>query len=220
MALPTYLDLVNDVLVRMREPEVTTVAENTVSNLVGKYINDAKRQVSDAYDWDAFNTPITVSTIANTTGPYSLTGAGVRYKTMDVINTTSFYEMQPLSHANYDSFYYTTPTPTKGLPMYYSIKGVDTNGDIKVNFWPVPDAVYSIRFSLIVPEADFTTDTSTTLLAKEPIVLGAFARALVERGEDGGLSSSEAYAMYKSCMSDLIALELARSPENDTFEAV
>jgi len=220
MALPTYLDLVNDVLVRMREPEVTTVAENTVSNLVGKYINDAKRQVSDAYDWDAFNTPITISTIANTTGPYSITGAGVRFKTMDVINTTSFYEMSPLSHANYDSFYYTTPTPTKGLPMYYSIKGVDTNGDIKVNFWPVPDAVYSIRFSLIVPEADFTTDSSTTLLAKEPIVLGAFARALVERGEDGGLNSSEAYALYKSCLSDLIALELARSPENDTFEAV
>jgi len=220
MALPTYLDLVNDVLVRMREPQVSTVAENTVSALVGKYINDAKRQVSDAYDWDAFNTPITVSTIANTTGPYSLTGAGVRYKTMDVINTTSFYEMSPLSHANYDSFYYTTPTPTKGLPMYYSIKGVDTNGDIKVNFWPVPDAVYSIRFSLIVPEADFTTDTSTTLLAKEPIVLGAFARALVERGEDGGLTSSEAYALYKSCMSDLIALELARSPENDSFVAV
>jgi hypothetical protein len=220
MALPTYLQLVNDVLVRMREPEVTTVAENTVSALVGKYINDAKRQVSDAYDWDAFNTPITVNTIANTTGPYSITGAGVRFKTMDVINTTSFYEMQPLSHANYDSFYYTTPTPTTGLPMYYSIKGVDTNGDIKVNFWPVPDAVYSIRFSLIVPEADFTTDASTTLLAKEPIVLGAFARALVERGEDGGLSSSEAYALYKSSMSDLIALELARSPENDTFEAV
>jgi len=220
MALPTYLDLVNDVLVRMREPQVSTVSENTVSALVGKYINDAKRQVSDAYDWDAFNTPITVSTIANTTGPYSITGAGVRYKTMDVINTTSFYELTPLSHANYDSFYYTTPTPTKGLPMYYSIKGVDTNGDIKVNFWPVPDAVYSIRFSLIVPEADFTTDTSTTLLAKEPIVLGAFARALVERGEDGGLSSSEAYALYKSCMSDLIALELARSPENDSFEAV
>ena len=220
MALPTYLDLVNDVLIRMRESTVSTVSATPFSTLIGKFINDAKRQVSDAYDWDAFNTPITVSTIANTTGPYSITGAGVRYKTMDVINTTSFYELQPLSHANYDSFYYTTPTPTKGLPMYYSIKGVDTNGDIKVNFWPVPDAVYAIRFSLIVPEADFTTDSSTTLLAKEPIVLGAFARALVERGEDGGLSSSEAYALYKSCMSDLIALELARSPENDTFEAV
>ncbi len=220
MALPTYLQLVNDVLVRMREPEVTTVSATPFSTLIGKFINDAKRQVSDAYDWDAFNTPITVSTIANTTGPYSITGAGVRYKTMDVINTTSFYELSPLSHANYDSFYYTTPTPTKGLPMYYSIKGVDTNGDIKVNFWPVPDQVYNIRFSLIVPEADFSTDSSTTLLAKEPIILGAYARALIERGEDGGLNSSEAFAMYKSCMSDLIALELARSPENDTFEAV
>jgi hypothetical protein len=119
----------------------------------------------------------------------------------------------------YDSYYYTIPTPTKGLPLYYTVRGVDTNGDIKVVFWPVPDATYSIRFSLIVPEADFSNDTDTTLLAKEPIVLGAFARALVERGEDGGLSSSEAYALYKSSLADLISLELARSPENDTFEA-
>jgi hypothetical protein len=219
MALPTYLDLVNDVLVRMREPQVTTVGENTVSALVGKYVNDSKRQVADAYDWDAFNTAIIVSTTANNTGPYSLTGAGIRYKTMDVINTTAYNQLSALSHEQYDSYYYTIPNPTKGIPLYFTIRGVDTNGDIKVVFWPVPDAVYSIRFSLIVPEADFTTDSSTTLLAKEPIVLGAFARALVERGEDGGLNSSEAYALYKSSLADLISLELARSPENDTFEA-
>ena len=219
MALPTYLDLVNDVLVRMREPTVQTVSQNTVSALVGKYVNDAKRQVADAYDWDAFNTAITVSTTANNTGPYSLTGAGVRYKTMDVINTTAYNQLSALSHERYDAFYYTIPNPTKGLPLYYTIRGVDTSGDIKVVFWPVPDAVYNIRFSLIIPESDFTTDSSTTLLAKEPIVLGAFARALVERGEDGGLSSSEAYALYKSSLADLISLELARSPENDTFEA-
>ena len=219
MALPTYLDLVNDVLVRMREPTVETVSQNTVSALVGKYVNDAKRQVADAYDWDAFNTAITVSTTANNTGPYSLTGAGVRYKTMDVINTTAYNQLSALSHERYDAFYYTIPNPTRGLPLYYTIRGVDTSGDIKVVFWPVPDAVYNIRFSLIIPESDFTTDSSTTLLAKEPIVLGAFARALVERGEDGGLSSSEAYALYKSSLADLISLELARSPENDTFEA-
>jgi hypothetical protein len=220
MALPNYLDLVNDVLTRLREPVVTTVTETAFSSLIGKFINDTKRQVSDAYDWDAFNTPITVTTVVGQSAGYSITGAGVRFKTMDVINTSNFYEMTPLSHANYDSFYYTTPTPTRGLPMYYTMQGVDTNGDMKVNFWPVPDQIYNIRFSLIVPEADFSTDASTTLLAKEPIILGAYARALVERGEDGGLNSSEAFAMYKSCMSDLIALELARSPENDTFEAV
>jgi hypothetical protein len=36
MALPTYLELVNDVLVRMREPEVSTVQENVLSKLIGQ----------------------------------------------------------------------------------------------------------------------------------------------------------------------------------------
>ena len=220
MALPTYLQLVNDVLVRMREPQVTTVGENTVSALVGKFVNDAKRQVADAYDWDAFNQAVTITTATGQVGNYSLTGAGVRFKTMDVINTSRYYQLTALPHDQHDIFYYTVPTPIQNLPMYYTMQGVDSNGDLKVKFWPVPDGVYTIRFSLIVPETDFVNDSDTTLLAKEPIVLGAFARALVERGEDGGLISSEAYALYKSALSDLIALELARSPENDSFTAV
>jgi hypothetical protein len=220
MALPTYLSLVNDVLVRMREPTVTSVIENNVSALVGKFINDAKRQVADAYDWDAFNQAVTITTATGQVGNYSLTGAGVRFKTMDVINTSRYYQLTPLSHQDHDVFYYTVPTPIQNLPMYFTVQGVDTNGDLKVKFWPVPDGVYTIRFSLIVPENDFENDTDTTLLAKEPIVLGAFARALVERGEDGGLLSSEAYALYKSSLADLISLELARSPENDSFTAV
>ena len=220
MALPTYLSLVNDVLVRLREPTVSTVTQTSYSSLIGKFINDAKRQVSDAYDWDAFNQAVTVTTVAGQVGNYSLTNAGIRFKTMDVINTSRFYQLTPLSHADHDVFYYTIPTPIQNLPMYYTVQGVDTNGDLKVKFWPVPDDVYNIRFSLIVPENDMSSDSDTTLLAKEPIILGAYARALVERGEDGGLSSSEAYALYKSSLADLISLELARSPENDSFEAI
>jgi len=220
MALPTYLSLVNDVLVRLREPVVTTVTQTSYSSLIGKFINDAKRQVADAYDWDAFNQAVTVTTVSGQVGEYSLTNAGVRFKTMDVINTTRYYQLTPLSHVDHDVFYYTVPSPILNLPMYYTVQGVDTNGDLKVKFWPVPDGVYSIRFSLIVPENDMSSDSDTTLLAKEPIILGAYARALVERGEDGGLNSSEAYALFKASMSDLIALELARSPENDSFEAV
>lgn len=220
MALPTYLSLVNDVLVRLREPVVTTVTQTSYSSLIGKFINDTKRQVADAYDWDAFNQAVTVTTVSGQVGEYSLTNAGVRFKTMDVINTTRYYQLTPLSHVDHDVFYYTVPSPILNLPMYYTVQGVDTNGDLKVKFWPVPDGVYSIRFSLIVPENDMSSDTDTTLLAKEPIILGAYARALVERGEDGGLNSSEAYALFKASMSDLIALELARSPENDSFVAV
>ena len=217
MALPTFLSLVNDVLVRLREPTVTTVNQNTVSTLVGKYVNDAKRECADAYDWDAFNTSVVVPTVASQYDGYSLTGAGVRCKIMDVINISRQYPLEPMDHATLDLNYFGTANPQKTTPFNYIFGGVDSNGDAMVKFWPIPDAVYNIRFSLIVPENDMENDADTTKLPKEPIVLAALARALVERGEDGGLTSSEAYALAKKSLGDLIALELARSPENDSW---
>jgi hypothetical protein len=59
----TYLELVNDVLVRLREQTVTTVGLTTYSSLIGKFVNDAKRQIEDAYDWNALGQTITVTTI-------------------------------------------------------------------------------------------------------------------------------------------------------------
>jgi hypothetical protein len=217
MALPTFLSLVNDVLVRLREPTVSTVSENTISALVGKFVNDAKREVADSYDWDAFTTSMTVSTIANQYDGYSLTDAGVRFKVLDVINTSRQYILEPMDHATLDINNFGTLNPQKTTPFNYIFGGVDTNGDAQVKFWPIPDAVYTIRFGIVVPENDLVNDGDTTKLVKEPIVLNALARALVERGEDGGLNSSEAYLLAKKSLGDAIALELARSPENDTW---
>ena len=39
----TYLELVNDVLIRLREAEVETVSQTDYSKLIGKFVNDAKR---------------------------------------------------------------------------------------------------------------------------------------------------------------------------------
>ena len=41
----TYLNLVNNVLRRMREEEVASVSSNTYSKMVGDFVNDAKRAV-------------------------------------------------------------------------------------------------------------------------------------------------------------------------------
>ena len=217
MALPTYLSLVNDVLIRLREPTVTSVSQNTVSNLIGTFVNDAKREIADSYDWDAFNYAVIVPTVANQYEGYSIPGAGVRCKVMDVINITRQYPLTPIDHVSLDLQVYGTVNPQKTTPFNYIFDNVDDNGDAMVNFWPIPDAVYNIRFSLNVPELDLTSDGDKTFLPKEPIVLGALARALVERGEDGGLTSSECYALAKKSLGDLIAIELSRSPENDAW---
>lgn len=217
MALPTFLSLVNDVLVRLREPTVTTVTENTVSTLVGKFVNDAKRECADAYDWDAFNTSVTVSTAASQYTGYSLTGVGSRFKVVNVLDTTRYGTLIPTTVNAIEKRVYSTGSPQNADPSEYAFSGVDSSGNTQVMFWPIPVGVNSIRFSLIVPEDDMSSDSDTTKLPKEPIVLNALARALVERGEDGGMASSEAYALAKKSLGDLIALELARSPENDAW---
>jgi hypothetical protein len=73
---------------------------------------------------------------------------------------------------------------------------------------------------LYIPQAELIGDADTLLAPKEPVVLGAFARALVERGEDGGLNSTEAFGLYKSSLADAIAIESSRYVEEETWEAV
>ena len=78
----TLLELVNDVLIRLREPVVTTYNETTYSTLVAKFVNDAKRQVEDSFGWNSLGQTITVTTVASTPS-YSLTGAGQKFQVMD-----------------------------------------------------------------------------------------------------------------------------------------
>jgi hypothetical protein len=79
--------------------------------------------------------------------------------------------------------------------------------------------VYTIKFFLTVPQAVLSSDNTSVLVPDVLVAQNAYARALVERGEDGGLNSSEAYALYRSMLSDYIALEATRFPEMQEFVA-
>jgi hypothetical protein len=214
----TYLELVNDVLIRLREPSVTTVTANDYSTLIGKFVNDAKRQVEDAYAWNVLGTTITLSTTAGTYS-YALTGSGQKFQVLDVLNVTSNVSMRNIDFVTMNR-YQNFSTPVNGIPTYYAFDGVNGSYDTKVTIYPRPDGVYSIPFSLAVPQATLSSDSTVVLVPDVLVSQNAYARALVERGEDGGLSSSEAYALYKSMLSDYIALEGTRYPENQEFVPV
>jgi hypothetical protein len=214
----TYLELVNDVLVRLRETTVSTVSETTYSTLIGKFVNDAKRQIEDAFAWNVLGTTITLSTTAGTYS-YALTGAGQKFQVVDVINVTSNVGMRNIDFASMNRKQ-NFSTPVSGIPSEYAFDGVNGSYDTKVTLYPRPDGVYSIPFSLTVPQATLTSDSTVVAVADTLVVQNAYARALVERGEDGGLSSSEAYQLYKAMLSDYIALEGTRYPENQEFVAV
>ena len=214
----TYLELINDVLIRLRETTVATNNETTYSLLIGKFVNDAKRQVEDAFSWNVLGQNVTLTTVANTYS-YSLTGAGQKFQVMDAINTTSNVGMQNISFVQMNRFQNLVPVAT-GIPEYYAFDGVDSNGDTKVSLYSRPDNVYTVIFSLTIPQATLASDGTSVKVPDFLVAQNAYARALVERGEDGGLSSSEAYQLYRSMLSDYIALEGTRYPENQEFVAI
>jgi len=211
----TLLELVNDVLIRLREPVVTTYNETTYSTLIAKFVNDTKRQVEDAFGWNALGQTVTITTTAGTYS-YALTGAGQKFQVLDAINATSNIGLKNTTFVDMNRKQNFSVVMT-GIPSEYNFDGVDTNYNTKVTLYPRPDGVYSLMFALAVPQATLAADSTVILVPDVVVAQGAYARALVERGEDGGLSSSEAYTLFRSMLSDYIALEGSRYPENQEF---
>jgi hypothetical protein len=208
----TYLQLVNDVLTRLREPTVASVSSNAYSALVGKLVEDAKREVEDAWSWDVLRTTYTVTTSASAFN-YTLTGAGTRFRLLQAMNDTSDQFMLYRPAAFMTENLILVDTIKTGIPAYYNFNGVDSSGDSQVDVYPKPDGVYTLRFDVVKPEAELSADTDTTELPKNPIVLLAWAKAIEERGEDGGVGVSSQYAVAKQSLADHIAIEAGRRPD-------
>ena len=208
MANKTYLELVNDVLIRLRETEVQTVNQNAYSKMIGKFINDGKRQVEDAYDWNVLRNSISINTV-NNTFKYTLVGSGIRFKVFSVSNDTD-NSMLDLASAAYMNQLF-LQSNEKGSPSYYNFNGVDSNNDTQVDLFPVPDGVYNIDFNIIKPQDELSTDSTVMLAPNEPVIFYAYAKALAERGEDGGITSGEAYQLYLQSLSDHVSIEQTRN---------
>jgi len=215
MASKNYIELTNDVLVRLREPEASSVSDNAYTKLIAKYINDSKRQVEDAYNWNALSETLSAVTSSEIFS-YVLEGTGQRFRVVDVLNDTSNFIMK-LAGTRWMDEQFLLTTPPRGAPMYFNFNGTDTNGDTLVDLFPIPDGVYNLRFNVIRPQVELSANADKLLVPHEPVILGALARAQAERGEDGGVQSSESYALYKQSLADAIALESARYIEEECW---
>jgi hypothetical protein len=213
----TYLELVNDVLIRLRETTVSTVSETTYSALIGKFVNDAKRQIEDSYNWNVLGQTITVSTTSGTSS-YALTGAGQKFRIAEALNTTNYIVLSNIAVSDMNRNL-NFGTPVQGVPTEYCFSGVDGSGDTKVDLFPIPNGVYTLKFDLTIPQANLTSDGTSVKVLDYLVAQSAYARGLIERGEDGGTASNEAYALFRGMLSDAIALESTRYPE-DNFVAV
>jgi len=203
--MATYLDVVNNVLRRLREPVVTSVNDSEYSAMIGVMVNDAKRDVEDAYDWNALSDTLTATTTASLFN-YVLVGSKTRFRVIDVLNESEQSFMNyAASHWMNQQFLLTNPQ--NGKPMYYNFNGVNSNGDTQVDVYPIPDAVYTLRFNLIIPQADLVSDNTRILVPDHLVSMLAYSKAIAERGEDAGVQASEAYLQYRLALADAVAIE-------------
>jgi len=215
----TYLEAVNSVLRRLREREVSSVSESSYSRLIGDFINDARNEVENSWNWSSLRTTLTLTTSVDVFN-YELNGSKNNFNVIDVLNDTTNMFMEYKSGQAFDKLFLTQEPTAKGAPIYYNWNGVSNDGDTQVDIYPIPDGVYTIRFNVLLRNTDLVNDSDDILVPHRPIVLLAFAKAVEERGEDGGNSSQYAYGTGMRALADEIAYDAARRPEDTIWYPV
>lgn len=214
----TYLEAINSVLRRLREDQAGTALESDYSALIGDFVNDAKRIVENSWNWAALRETTVISTVSGTS-EYSITGSGQEAVIKAVVNDTANRFMQLQTASYFNNVYYNQDV-TSGAPVAYTVTGVDANDDLKVKVYPKPDAVYSLRFDLAKPQGIITADATKIKVPYNPVVQMAYAMALRERGETGGQSAAEQFAVASTALSDAIAIDANRFPDETMFMVV
>lgn len=172
----TYLEIVNAVLRKLREDEVTVVQENDYSKLIGDFVNDALNSVEAAWDWSSLRQVIDLTTFDNQK-TYSLTDFGIRGELMSLYNVSEKQEITQRTKAYIKDKHYKDPDNTTGKPRYFAFDGTDVNNDTQVTFYPTPNDTYQLEANVVLRDQRLVNDADTTKLPTQPIIQLAFAYA-------------------------------------------
>jgi len=205
MSQKTYLETVNEVLVRLREGQVTAIVDTEYSQLVAAFVRQANGEIEDAWDWIDLRETIQIVTQEGTLD-YGLTSAGTSFRVLQVHEDTQDYDLVRAKSYAWMTSRLLTNDPELAAPQYWDWNGRTTNGDPIANLWPIPDQPYQINFNLKIkqPLAD---DDTRILVPDLPVVLRATQLALEERGDDGGPSAPSLGQQASSALSDAIVYD-------------
>lgn len=214
----TFLEIINGVLSRLREQTVTTNLETDYSILSGLLVNDAKNQVEQAHEWSALRKTIEFSTVVGqTTYPLTTAFQSAILKSAMNVDNKSYLKRQTKDWMNNFTVLNTAAT---GDPTSFAYMATDVNNFLQVQLYPTPNKIQTIKFDMVVPQADLADDTTRLTIPSQPVIQLAFAMALRERGETGGISAQEQFAVAQRSLGDAISIDAYKYPEELIWYAV
>ena len=191
----TFRGLINEVLIRLREDTISidwsgdindSTTVSAYEKVIGALVNDAKRHVEQRHDWLNLRSTVDISTV-NGTKNYNLS-SGQEIKIIDSVNNDTGMHLNQVSKVYINTVKY--PSDPTGEPLYYGFNGSDASNNLKVDLSPIPTKAETITFDIIKYQDDLATASTVLKVPSKPVILGAWARAIAERGEDGGTQSS------------------------------
>ncbi len=108
---------------------------------------------------------------------------------------------------------------TRLLETELRVSTADNDINAIKNNGSIPEG-YTINFNIIKPQDELSANSTQLKVPAEPVIFLAYAKALAERGEDGGLRSSEAYQLYQTSLADHISIEGNKYPDEFLWDSV
>lgn len=273
-----YLEMINEVLVRMREIEITS-EQGVLSKdldpqqkMVCKLVNDARNFVMRAHTWNAFRT-VWILDLAHGVNRYNLRGGTeqstisfIRYDDGPLIEEVNMHEIssrpsrqgRPLWFApGWVNLGDASPIVVKSSEYneseYGSFAGYGQEDEVirpfnekcvQIEVWPVPDNSYGGTGDVYkYTEAQFGlgqwgqkgsqlfaygysqpsplyADEDLMIVPDDPVMHFALAYAISERGEAGGATAQQGFALAKQYLSDAISWDVNNSRGEYIWEAV
>lgn len=195
--MATYLELVNKVLVKLREDSVSSVTQNEYSSLIGSLVNEAKRDVENSHRWSVLRSTDTIS-VTSSVSSYDYTNLKDNSILLSVYDNTQklFLEQVDLRLARYNS-------SVSGPPQGWYLKG-NSSGVPTINIYPTPNGSYTVYVDIYTPQDELTLGSTSIIIPWFPVYMGAYWKALMERGDDGGETANLAYMEYSKALGDSI----------------
>jgi hypothetical protein len=232
-----YLGLVNSVLTRLREEEITAdqlASSNPYWRFIGTAVNDAKDRVEDAWQWGALRGTDTfqlIQTDPQVSGPdIALPNSNDNFYIIKRVtvyknstNAASFSGIRnDLRWTNIDRMRQNYRDPANaavGQPNQFAVTGKATEGgalpfspnqvgQVLCTLYPTPsDGEYWIEVDRVNHQETLLDATTELLVPSLPVYTLATALASRERGEVGGTPTSELFAIADRHLADAIAVD-------------
>ena len=228
----TYLQLINNVLTRLREEEIeeSQIGSNPYLRFIGTAINDAKDRVEDAWQWGALRGTDLIPLFGEVSPQFSLPDSSDNHYIIKRIavypnnsdGTNPAEDYQPtqrsfLRWTNVDrarQFYQNPQAVAPARPSEFAVTGEDADGNILITLISRPTGTptvpeYWLEVDRVKHQEPLVAASDRLIVPSLPVYTLATALASRERGEVGGTPTSELFPIADRHLGDAIAQDSA-----------